>query len=383
MNILFLVGHEFLESQTNGGKQVTLRNYELLKKIVGEKNVFVCTFSPLPVHYHYENVKVFPSHKNRIHQFFSSLCQNNVCSLKTEKKVIEYANSLEIDLICYERSIMGIMGRKIHKVYLKTHHKVLKHYIFMENIEKMYMGQKVFHENPIYIVPFISYWSNEKTALRFADKIFNLNIRDDRLLQKIYKRKSDCILPITFKDTYKNDAQKKYLNLMPGNHLKLLFVGSYFGPNYEGLIWFLNNVLPELPNVDLYIVGKDLEKKKEQLKRPNVYVIGSVKDTAPYYYTADAMIMPIFYGGGMKVKTAEALMYGKTIFASNEALEGYSVKDLDNIFQCNSKEEFIKYINFYCNKCEIKKFNKNIRKRFLEQYETNVIEGKLRKEFLL
>ena len=135
MNILFLVGHEFLEAQTNGGKQVTLRNYELLKKIVGEKNIFVCTFSPSPVHYHYKNVKVFPSHKNKIHQFFSSICQNNVCSLKTEKHVIEYVSSLDIDLICYERSIMGIMGRKIHKAYLKKRHKVLKHYVFMENIE--------------------------------------------------------------------------------------------------------------------------------------------------------------------------------------------------------------------------------------------------------
>ena len=36
-----------------------------------------------------------------------------------------------------------------------------------------------------------------------------------------------------------------------------------------------------------------------------------VDDLAPYYKKAAAVIMPIFMGGGMKVKTAEALMNGK------------------------------------------------------------------------
>lgn len=46
---------------------------------------------------------------------------------------------------------------------------------------------------------------------------------------------------------------------------------------------------------------------------------------AEYIYNADFLIAPIFEGSGMKLKTAEALMYGKTVFGTTEAFEGYDV----------------------------------------------------------
>ncbi len=51
--------------------------------------------------------------------------------------------------------------------------------------------------------------------------------------------------------------------------------------------------------------------------------------TDVYYYKHAAVILPIKYGAGMKVKTAEAMMYGRTIFASDEALEGYDGKGIE------------------------------------------------------
>lgn len=39
------------------------------------------------------------------------------------------------------------------------------------------------------------------------------------------------------------------------------------------------------------------------------------------------MVMPIFSGSGMKVKTAEALMYGKFLIGTKEAFEGYEIDE--------------------------------------------------------
>lgn len=70
----------------------------------------------------------------------------------------------------------------------------------------------------------------------------------------------------------------------------------------------------------------------------------------------------------MKVKTAEALMYGKYILATMEALTGYNVNSSIAI-QCDSADEFI---------CAIKnlslkyKYNEYSRKLFDEKYSFDV-----------
>ena len=84
------------------------------------------------------------------------------------------------------------------------------------------------------------------------------------------------------------------------------------------------------------------------------------------------MVLPILWGDGMKVKTAEALMFGKTIFATDEALEGYMIENTENIYRCNSADEFINKINTYIvEKNRQKKYNPSIRELFLSKYETN------------
>ena len=103
--------------------------------------------------------------------------------------------------------------------------------------------------------------------------------------------------------------------------------------------------MPSLSNYRLKIVGKGFEYKKGDLERDNVEVIGTVDDLDPFYYEDNMMIMPIFYGAGQKVKTAEAMMYGKIILATDEALEGYDTDEVQDVYRCNSKEEFISAIH--------------------------------------
>lgn len=79
--------------------------------------------------------------------------------------------------------------------------------------------------------------------------------------------------------------------------------------------------------------------------------------------------MPIFYGDGMKIKTAEAMMYGKTILASDEALEGYEVKDIQGIYRCNTREEYLETIHMI--ERNENYYNKSVRNLFLSKYCLN------------
>lgn len=77
----------------------------------------------------------------------------------------------------------------------------------------------------------------------------------------------------------------------------------------------------------------------------NIEVHGYVKDLAQFYYQADAVILPIFSGGGMKTKTAEALMYGCPIIGTKEAFEGYKLDFCKIGGMANTKEDMIISIN--------------------------------------
>ncbi|WP_166667400.1 glycosyltransferase family 4 protein [Hypnocyclicus thermotrophus] len=160
----------------------------------------------------------------------------------------------------------------------------------------------------------------------------------------------------------------------------MLFVGSYFFANIEGITWFVKNVMPEIEG-KLYIVGKGMEKLREELSRENVEVVGGVEDLAEYYYNANFIVAPIFSGSGMKVKTAEALMYGKTIFGTKEAFEGYELEFGKIGEECNSRDEFIEKINQYINDKKIEKFNKFSRNNYLEKYSNNILKEGIKNLF--
>ena len=75
-----------------------------------------------------------------------------------------------------------------------------------------------------------------------------------------------------------------------------------------------------------------------------VEIYGFVNDLSDYYKRARIIVSPIFHGGGMKTKTAEALMYGKYIIATDEALEGYKFEQ-SCMAGCNTVSEFVAAIN--------------------------------------
>lgn len=361
MKVLMIETHEFLENQDNGGRKASLRNYNLLKKAVGEENVHLCIFSNDTKSDPQANIKVFPKFRNKIEQMIAILTQTNQFMLSKRKEILDYIEELNPDVIFFDFSILGKLITKLDKKY--------KTIVFMHNVERDYAYDKVKNESIFYFPFYLSYRENEKKMMEYVDHIICFNTRDAQRVKEVYSRDTDLLVPITFKDCF----EYKYID---DTRTKiLLFVGSNFGPNLSGITWFVKNIMPKLPDYKLLIVGRGMEKNKDDLIAENVEVVGSVDDLSTYYYKADAMVMPILYGGGMKVKTAEALMYGKTIFACREALVGYDVENVENIYECNTEKEFIESVKNYMEREDRSKYNQNVRDFFLKNYETQAIQN--------
>lgn len=272
-------------------------------------------------------------------------------------KINKIVNKQKINLVYVSSSVFGFIVPLFSRKRVKT-------ICFFHNVETIFCS-KIHNKGFVSKVWQRAIKESEKKAVKFSSILLTLNLRDSNDLLKLYGRGSDFIIPTTMKDLYHDKKQLVDRNTM-------LFIGSDFYANVNGLRWFIDNCLDNI-NGTLIVIGKGMEKYKKELQHKNLNIIGVVDNLEPYYSKAHCVVLPIFEGSGMKTKTAEALMYGKMIFGTDEAFEGYDIVDSCSGFKCNNKYEFISKINNYFNQ-DVNTFNQEARLLFLHNHSEAVFE---------
>jgi hypothetical protein len=91
--------------------------------------------------------------------------------------------------------------------------------------------------------------------------------------------------------------------------------------NQEALQWFLKAVYPHLPaNLSIHIAGKGADGLTE--KYSNIHYRGVVPDAQEFMAQAKVVAIPTLSGGGIQIKTLDAIASGSAIVASPVALRG-------------------------------------------------------------
>jgi glycosyltransferase involved in cell wall biosynthesis len=111
-----------------------------------------------------------------------------------------------------------------------------------------------------------------------------------------------------------------------------LFVGTLgYYPNQDAIVHFCHEVVPLLRRLaprefQVAIVGFGMTADVQQLaSRPEVRLIGTVPDVAPWYAEADAVVVPIRAGGGTRIKVLEAFSYRRPVVSTSIGVEGIDV----------------------------------------------------------
>ncbi|MBB5712158.1 glycosyltransferase family 4 protein [Sphingomonas xinjiangensis] len=130
-----------------------------------------------------------------------------------------------------------------------------------------------------------------------------------------------------------NVIERPLLPSSPGDGRHYLFVGSFtHGPNLIGLMRFLDEAWPSLrsrlPELSLTVVGMSPPAElKQRLANLSIPLYSNVPSVQPFYEQCDAVIAPITYGGGTRIKILEALAYGRPLIATRFAAEGLSLRN--------------------------------------------------------
>lgn len=323
LTILYKRPNEIL----NGGDVVSLRNVKALESVLGKDNVDV-------YHIHGEGTRKM-SHLAGAFHFLSNHFYGLTPGRTEEivRKVMDY------DYVWIDRSVFGIIANKLRRAGYKG--RII---CFFHNIEMVFFDAKLPKWLPGRSVVLRCVRQNDAYCCSDADTVVALTERDSENLLKQYGRKADFIAPVMFKDRYARDSYPT--DVIPPKPL-CVFLGSYFPANVQGIEWFVREVYPKV-DITLKIVGKGMDQLRTVGKDwldPAIEVIADAPQLEPYFIEADIMIIPIFKGSGMKVKTCESLMFGKNILATDEAWVGYDLDYNRAGGRCNEASEYVQRIN--------------------------------------
>jgi len=358
MKKLLLIRYKRPDKIQEGGERVSQGNYDAFVRLLGEENVvtyYIHDGKPKNILHYFQAVFYF-----FYGRFFG-------LSRKKSSEIVKMASGY--DIVFIDRSVFGILAKQMKGNGYKG--KIIT---FFHNVEEIYFGCKIPKFIPGRFIVLNCADKNDRYSCLYSDKIIALNDRDAREIQKRYGRMPDLTVPVVFKDSYSHVQPSQDNTSIP---LKCLFVGTFFPANTEGIKWFIEEVFPFV-NINLQIAGKGMSRLRKIMDIPEkIELISDAPDLKPYFERADVVILPIFKGSGMKVKTCEALMYGKNILGTQEAFEGYEIDCELAGGCCDTKTEFINRIEDFLSQPR-PRFNAYSRKMFLEKYSEKSVESKFK-----
>jgi hypothetical protein len=217
--------------------------------------------------------------------------------------------------------------------YARTHHfdVVIAEYVFFSRA-LVHFGDdvlKVVDTHDVYtgrreklkernIKRFYQYLTDEKEEIRGlerADVVMSIQENESQVFRRMLGESRPVV-------TVGHTVEPQPLPL-PHNR-DMLFVGSPYTANVDGLMHFVTNCLPGIraavPGSRLIVAGSICRVLPNDL--PGVKLLGPVEDLATAYSTVGVVINPVLTGSGLKTKTVEALAYRRALVTTPCGAEG-------------------------------------------------------------
>ena len=200
---------------------------------------------------------------------------------------------------------------------------------------------RLYQKNDIAPQWFYTSVAQEKKALDRADVVIAIQDEEATYFRQLTRHKVITVGHMVQVSHGDEQADNKT------NHL--LFVGSSNPINVEALRWFLRDVFPlvrvQLPHIELEVVGGCAEKISA---RDGLILTGRAIDLASHYRRAKAVINPVRFGTGLKIKAIEALAYGRPLITTRAGAAGLEKWAERAFLVAETPEEFAEAIRKVC-----------------------------------
>ena len=254
------------------------------------------------------------------------------CYFESWKAISSSLDWSNYDVVCIDKTQEPYFLRDAKKHGLKT--IVRAHNVEYDYYKNLYRISPTLRN----FIRSIYAKKNEAYILKNADKILCITAADKRRFIELYGVDDDKleIVPVCLDaNSDEISSQQRHVDddAIPDKQYLLITGSLWYGPNAEGVLWFIENVWQHIPTkvkqgAFLVCAGArpSDEIKQTISKYHDIQLVDTPPTMDPYFRHALAYVAPILSGAGMKVKVAEALSYGLTVFGTPHALLGYDMR---------------------------------------------------------
>jgi glycosyltransferase involved in cell wall biosynthesis len=119
-----------------------------------------------------------------------------------------------------------------------------------------------------------------------------------------------------------------------------------YRPNVDAVLWFGNEILPQLKDVHFTIVGQQPHARLNALRElPNVTITGQVDSVLPYLQHTTVYVAPLRMGSGTRLKLLEAMACSCSIVTTQVGASGLSNTARSVMMIKDDAKSFAKAVN--------------------------------------
>ena len=181
----------------------------------------------------------------------------------------------------------------------------------------------------------------EREAGRDFDRVVAVSDHDRQRFETLYGWDHVSVIDTAVDiDYFQPDSEE------PRNQRQIVFLGSMdWPPNIDGVQHFVRRIWPTViqavPDAKFLIVGRNPGADVKALaNEPGVEVTGTVPDTRPYLQRSTVGVVPIYAGGGTRLKIFEMMASGCPVISTTLGAEGLPVKHGEHLLIADDDQEF-------------------------------------------
>lgn len=199
----------------------------------------------------------------------------------------------------------------------------------------------------------------ELKMLSMSELVIVNNNKDAKLLKSDGFSEDKILVAAPYYDDYAKIQRDS------GLKKDIIFWGSMKRiENEQSALWFIDNVMPILKDMDVrfVVVGSEPSARLRKRENERIKIAGFVQDVSDYFIKGLCLAAPLQMGAGIKVKILEAFSAGIPVLTNDIGIEGIPARDGKEYLHCETPKEYALAIRRLYTDCGLeRKLSQNAR----------------------
>lgn len=295
-------------------------------------------------------------------------------SLSFEARLIETLAAQEFDIIQLESLYMApyipaIRRMSKGKIVLRAHNAESDIWKKYADEESDILKRKWFRDLAEKLARY------ERNTLKIVDAVVPITQQDAVRFEEFGNKKPTHVSTFAMESPVRIAAKPVIPNTV-------FHIGAMdWKPNADGVQWLTDKVWPlvlkKIPSAQLHLAGKGM-REDLTFSVPNITIHGEVASAKEFMQTYRVMAVPLFSGGGVKIKVVEGMFLGKPIVTTNSGAEGINYTEGQELFIRETPEAFAEALcDLLQNESLADHLGKNAEKSAQENHKLSRVTEKL------